>query len=362
MCKLFERFLTNGGNFSREDKEYSRVLLLNIYIVSLISMLSIFIFLNLNVGYYNLALYEGIVVLMLFGIKYYFNRTSNILVSALASILIITVLFEIVLSIVHDKNYSFYSIVMFIPLAFFLLGRRWGITYSLTLLGFNTWIMLLYHEEWEAVKFDYNSILNIVVITLMLIALIYYYEYVRQAAQEKLGKVNDKLSKISVTDELTSLYNRRYYNETAPKELNTAKRFHKKFCFAMLDVDNFKKYNDIYGHANGDNVLKAIGETFKNSLKRSEDIVVRMGGEEFAFISIIDDANQGKQFVENIRRSIENLNIEHKGNENYNVVTVSIGLVCKEADLIDNINMVYKEADDLLYEAKKNGRNRVVSV
>lgn len=174
--------------------------------------------------------------------------------------------------------------------------------------------------------------------------------------------ITDKkiIEEISITDGLTCIYNRRHFSEVFPKVINSAKRENELISFIIMDVDHFKQYNDTYGHQMGDDALAKIGRTLKNSLQRADDYCFRLGGEEFGVVFKTDSKQKAFTFAESIRKNIENLKIEHKGNSASPFVTVSMGLVCKNANEIESADQMYKEADDLLYRAKSQGRNQTV--
>lgn len=163
---------------------------------------------------------------------------------------------------------------------------------------------------------------------------------------------------ISITDGLTNIYNRRYFDEIFPKIINSAKRKDELVSFLFMDIDHFKQYNDNYGHQKGDEVLIEVAKCLKNSLHRSSDIAFRLGGEEFAIVYLSETKEKAFEFANIVKNNIENLNIKHEFNSASAYITASIGLICKNAnDII--INEIYKQADYLLYEAKRNGRNQV---
>lgn len=168
---------------------------------------------------------------------------------------------------------------------------------------------------------------------------------------------------ISITDQLTGLYNRRHFNDRFYLELKNSIRQSSTFSFMMLDVDFFKQYNDTYGHQLGDNVLSNIAQEFKATLKRYNDLVFRLGGEEFGIIYSTDTCESALGIAENVRKSITDLNIEHSSSKVLNRVSISIGLICVDFSKKENYKLttddLYKLADDQLYEAKNNGRNRV---
>ncbi|KZL92379.1 diguanylate cyclase [Clostridium magnum] len=175
----------------------------------------------------------------------------------------------------------------------------------------------------------------------------------------KLNCVRRSVDKASKIDFLTNIYNRRYFNELLIKEWKSCEESKSFLSILMIDVDKFKRYNDIYGHLSGDKCLKRISEEIKNVVKESNDIVSRYGGEEFIVLIPNSDLEKAKSMAENLRKNIELLGIVHQGSEKYKIVTVSIGI----ASAIPNENLSPEKlinlADDALYRAKNCGRNRV---
>lgn len=172
------------------------------------------------------------------------------------------------------------------------------------------------------------------------------------------------IENLSITDPLTKLYNRRYFDDIFYKELQRAKRDKRIFCLLSLDVDYFKLYNDTYGHQEGDVVLQSISKVLMQNLKRPSDFAFRMGGEEFSTIFTISEEKNIYEFSELLRKSIEDLKIEHKKNIVSPFVTVSIGVVFVDFSIDNNeTNIIqstlYKYSDVLLYKAKASGRNKV---
>ena len=172
--------------------------------------------------------------------------------------------------------------------------------------------------------------------------------------------ITDKkiIEEISITDGLTNIYNRRYFDEIFPKIINEAKRKNELVAFVFMDIDHFKQYNDNYGHQKGDEVLINFAACLKQSLNRSSDYTFRLGGEEFAVVYQMETKEKAVEFANNLRKNIENLKIEHKYSSVSSYITASMGLICKNANEIV-IDEIYKQADDLLYQAKRSGRNQV---
>jgi len=171
-----------------------------------------------------------------------------------------------------------------------------------------------------------------------------------------------KLEEISIIDELTGLYNRRHFNKTMKEEFHKAQKMETTLTFVMIDIDNFKMYNDNYGHDKGDDVLEFVAKELKASLKRSSDNVFRLGGEEFGLLFSNLDYSYSVEYANSMRKNIAQLKIPHNYNDKYGIITISIGLcfVDFSSDSI-SINDIYHYADQALYESKMNGRNVVSS-
>lgn len=168
-----------------------------------------------------------------------------------------------------------------------------------------------------------------------------------------------KIEEISITDGLTSIYNRRHFNDVFPKFIQSSKRNNDIACFILLDIDHFKLYNDTYGHQMGDNALIHVAKSIKASLRRADDYCFRLGGEEFGILFKTQLQEHTIEFAETLRCNIENLKIDHENNSASPYITVSLGLVISENNSILTCDDIYKQADDLLYKAKQLGRNRV---
>ena len=167
-----------------------------------------------------------------------------------------------------------------------------------------------------------------------------------------------RIEEISITDELTKLFNKRHFNELLTNGINRAKRLDEYFSFMILDVDFFKQYNDFYGHQKGDYVLENIGVALKEVCKRSTDVPFRIGGEEFGILFTPNSMQEALDFAKIVNDKIESLEIEHKLNLASKYITVSIGLyVAKGLDL-DSSADIYSSADKALYKSKENGRNQ----
>ncbi|RMH71639.1 MAG: diguanylate cyclase [Gemmatimonadetes bacterium] len=169
----------------------------------------------------------------------------------------------------------------------------------------------------------------------------------------------EETQRSALTDALTGLYNRRYFEEVLFREIHRAKRYDLNTSLLFLDVDNFKKYNDTYGHSVGDQLLTDVGELIRKSL-READIPVRYGGEEFAVILPETSGQEAVYVAERIRRAIAQHYEECNGDNPawLEQVTVSIGIASFPIDAQFPGELVEK-ADLAMYRAKKDGKNRV---
>jgi diguanylate cyclase (GGDEF)-like protein/PAS domain S-box-containing protein len=178
-------------------------------------------------------------------------------------------------------------------------------------------------------------------------------------ANIKLTEANEKLKELSFTDSLTGISNRRYFETCLKRDWRRTQRTFKPLSLLMIDIDYFKIYNDTYGHLQGDECLKIVAQTFKDTIKRGGDLVARLGGEEFVVILPDTDEIGATKVANNLRASIEGLKIPNKLSEVMPYITISVGI----ASIVPSISNKYHDlihcADTALYNAKNKGRNRV---
>ncbi len=168
-----------------------------------------------------------------------------------------------------------------------------------------------------------------------------------------------RIEELTITDDLTGAYNRRHFDKTLRIEMERARRSKHFLCMLMVDADNFKKYNDTYGHQAGDWVLKGIVKQMKSTFQRAGDSCFRLGGEEFAILFHAENPEQALSISNRLRENIFENNIEHSGNKPHQRLTISGGLMTLEPSKVYIEEEIYKYADEALYKAKKSGRNRI---
>ncbi len=167
----------------------------------------------------------------------------------------------------------------------------------------------------------------------------------------------DNMNRLAFSDPLTGLYNRRYIIEKLPVDLLNSALLSEEISIIMTDIDHFKAVNDNYGHLAGDQTLKNVARTLSGCVKRGSDWVARYGGEEFLICMPGADLETAKSAAECMRKAIERSIIEYDGNK-FNI-TSSFGIYNLKQPGRESVDELIKHADEKLYLAKSNGRNRV---
>ncbi|MDO9320736.1 MAG: GGDEF domain-containing protein [Pseudomonas sp.] len=162
-------------------------------------------------------------------------------------------------------------------------------------------------------------------------------------------------------DSLTGLHNRRSFNRQLERLWRLAQREEVSLAMLICDIDHFKLYNDHYGHQGGDAALQQVGQLLAGAGRRPLDMSVRLGGEEFAVLLYDISPSEAHQRAEQLRAALEHLRIAHAGSDTAGVVTLSIGVACLQPAQGGTLGQLYEQADKALYQAKSQGRNRVVS-
>lgn len=185
------------------------------------------------------------------------------------------------------------------------------------------------------------------------------YQHKQEIEKRKL--IEKQLQDISRRDGLTGLFNRRYFDEMLSVEIGRAHRNHSPLCLILFDIDCFKEYNDHYGHVAGDQCLVTIADIASSLANRQGDLLARYGGEEFAIILPNIDVNGATALAQKLQKTVQIQGLPHDTSRLTTLkrVTVSVGVTnlvpfttCKPVELV-------KQADEALYEAKRQGRNRV---
>jgi len=185
--------------------------------------------------------------------------------------------------------------------------------------------------------------------------------HARLRIEAQLREVNKRLEKLSITDQLTGIYNRRYFDSVISDELKQIRIYQTSLNLILFDIDFFKKLNDYYGHSCGDEALHKVGEALKELCEKDGDYAFRLGGEEFAVVSVAIPGKAERISGESIRQCIESLKIPNRDSAISDYMTVSVGELAVESYDDHDTNGLMKLVDKRLYVAKNGGRNRVVS-
>jgi two-component system cell cycle response regulator len=177
----------------------------------------------------------------------------------------------------------------------------------------------------------------------------------KKALLDKLCDRYEMAVHSAITDKLTGLYNRRYFDYFLDLEIKRSLRQQASLALLMIDVDDFKQINDTLGHLSGDTILNKLGELLKTQI-RDTDMAARYGGEEFAVVMSNTGLAEAVQIAERIRQTIQSYSF---GNKKF-LMTASIGIALYPSDADSSIKLIEK-SDSSLYQAKRSGKNRVVA-
>ena len=177
----------------------------------------------------------------------------------------------------------------------------------------------------------------------------------------RVKELKESINLVSTTDELTGLFNRKYLHQRLEAELSRSKRYNISISCLLLDIDNFKVINDMYGYDTGDILLKKLSEIMTNHV-RKEDVLTRYGDEEFIILLPNTDEEHAYLFAERLRRDISKLEFIPEGEEEPHPITVSGGVSSYPflANVEEDANTLIRYAEHALYNAKRRGKNKIV--
>ncbi len=179
-----------------------------------------------------------------------------------------------------------------------------------------------------------------------------------EAATKQLAELNKELKRLSITDGLTELYNKRYFMEVLERQWKIAIRMRYPLSIILLDIDFFKPYNDTYGHQKGDECLRVVSKALKSVVVRATDVLARYGGEEFVLLLPGTKGSNSLLLAERLRCAVEKCNIPHSGSQVADYVTISLGSASCFPSVNLDPNELIEQADKALYYSKEHGRNQ----
>ena len=280
-------------------------------------------------------------IIGIFGLAYLYSFVDYYFAIELASFIYIYLLI-----VMHGVGISFYRKNVSL-IKYFLLAHIFYIVFTLVAL-------LFYNGH---IVFNYFTSHAVVIGTTLEAFLLGFLVSYRIRILEESNQEKDQMM---LTDIMTDLYNKSYFEEALNTKLKIQQHNKESLTLLVIDIDYFKQYNDTYGHLAGDEALRTVAKALKDILIGSDDMAFRIGGEEFALICTNASKKKLLLCANTLRERIEDLHIEHKQSEVSKYLTVSIGVHFASTHLIEDANKVYHYADNALYMAKNEGRNRVV--
>ncbi|MDG3087746.1 GGDEF domain-containing protein [Vibrio hannami] len=355
---------------------------------------------ELRLNHYIWLVFIAVPLSILFGIKNLW--VGNFYIAATLGVFLGCIVFSLLLiphvknteKIYHVNNFVFIAMVTLVSvwgaksegqilwsytyplLSISLFGHKYGLRWSIALLVI-IMISLLYFDSLnQTYSYDFEARYCVTYLCIMVITTWLEYgrsRYIKESIEQKRSleserktlkreikkraQLEEELANLANIDDLTQLYNRRYFWLKANEEISRVRKLNSTLTVAVFDFDRFKKLNDQYGHPAGDEVLRKFGEMCRSSLRES-DIVGRIGGEEFAVLLPFTNIEESKQIVRRLCQKISEHRYDFQGE--IVGVTSSVGM-CELSIENSSIERLYASADKALYEAKAKGRNQIIS-
>lgn len=297
--------------------------------------------------------------LVIVGLILLVRRGTDLFFCSIFSIVLMQVFFMFLFHSGTSNHMTFIWYYLFPLISLFLLGIKLGSFFSLFMI-FSTFLINVFSPKIPFIShFPDEVMIRFLFSYLGVFLFACAFEWTRVSTQEELEHAVSELNEMAIRDSLTGLYNRRYMDEVIGPVVNRCRLAGYAVGFIMADLDYFKKFNDTYGHQEGDRLLNAFSTGVASLLRRQTDYVFRYGGEEFAFLLPSTNLETTEKLAQTINQSARDLHIPNVSSP-FGTVTVSVGAVFLEADTNKAIEKIVSIADEALYEAKNSGRNKVV--
>lgn len=345
-------FITAGTYLHQSNQDYRLLVFLNVGLAGSSAILAAAALLNLWIHgvYRTLGAYEFVCALTVLGTLLFLRRTKNTGLAAILTTIQTGIILLLLMPMSQGLNLVVAWLLIFPVVAFLLLGHRRGMAaIVIFIIGFGG--MAYFHSgDWLAIEYKYLGWTNLVGVGILISLFAFYAERARAETASAMEVLANK-------DTLTELANRRFFLEQFETEMERSIRNNRHLSLLVLDVDHFKQINDRYGHEAGDWALVQVAQAAKRII-RKQDLIGRIGGEEFGVLLPETELADAGAVAEKLRRAIEQTSIQY-GKETFSL-TVSIGAAELTGQRKED-RALFATADHRLYEAKRNGRNRVVS-
>ena len=356
-------FFAPANNYA-DQRSYRRMIMTNFILVAILTSTFVFFFLNLYLKEYPTAIIDVFGFFISFYALYILKIHHDLERISLITTISFTLFFIV---FVYLKGNDHFGLIwsIYVPIiAFVLNNKKIGLYISLTFYSITYILAIVNIGVWNEGAWSIYDFLRLFFASNILVYMLYMHErsleisdFTLKGVREKEHAYIEQLRQLSITDSLTKLYNRHYFNEFMPKLLSLAKRKKQTLTFFILDVDSFKSYNDYYGHMAGDKALVAVADTVIRHIQRDDDFTFRFGGEEFGGVMLSDTPNETVAHVQQLCRLVEDLKIEHKTSPTSNYLTISVGIITVPHDQDLSIEQMYLLADQELYKVKNSGKN-----
>lgn len=262
---------------------------------------------------------------------------------------------------------SKFFIMLIFPIVFHsLLGNKEGLVWDVATLFVVLTVMTIHSESLQSSYWSFVARFTLSYFCISVVAFIQertrglYFSKVR-GDKDGLLELNRKIEELSITDKLTNVYNRRYFEEQFAEEFLKAKRLGTPLAIALCDIDYFKQVNDKHGHQAGDEILTQMANSISRSLRKENDWIARYGGEEFVMVFPNTDFGVAGSICERIRGAIESGEFGWRGIKISQTISIGISILdVSNQDDIASPEVLVGQADSALYRAKKEGRNKVL--
>ena len=358
------------GSFEYSDYNplQTKLLILNAMFFITIIINLLFIFLNLFIMHGYTLFYVNLFMATFMSLALYLLREKQMhVVASYMGNATLFVAFLALALLKHGENYTLVWTYFFTPFAIITLGAKKGLMLAFTFIMSLLAITYTGVGVWDNGDWNGETFLRFSLAHFVMLYVIYTIQNSNENANSQIEKLRQKerlqmklLEKLSITDTLTSLYNRRFFEEIFPRQLLKAKSNKEYLTFFVLDLDYFKQYNDTYGHQKGDWALKQIAETLQEVFDKSDDYIFRIGGEEFAGIILDESIANIHALINTITETLKVNAIEHSGNPDAPLLTCSIGVHIQAPEDELTHQEIYRLADESLYKAKRNGRDQII--
>jgi len=361
MRQKLEKNLLQGFDIERDPFLYRRLVMTSALLIVATFAFTAFVFINFSAGNRLLSIIDGFIALSSIFSLYQLFIKKNL---EFASLFVTAILFVFIIFFTYTNKNQDLGLIWTLTYPLFvipILGTRYGLLIVLLFFAILFPMAYLSIGEWDHGYWTTTGFLRFVVVTFCVVFTTYFFETSSNSAytsliqsQEKEMKYLAQLESLSLTDQLTGLHNRRFFDDQFEIEQEKVSRYGSQLCLIMIDIDNFKQINDNQGHQVGDNILIEFSALLKTEL-RTTDQLSRWGGEEFMLLLPEVDLTAASHIAEKLRLAVEMKSFSHDQH-----LTASFGVAEVHANLDSKRDAIFN-VDSALYQAKQDGRNRVVT-